>query len=288
MSSHPRHVLITGGSRGIGLAIAKAFSQHNYRCTLISRNESALKEAIAQLTPLRSSSPDLNGESEPHCEQSPQHAYIAGNITSTSQFWSTSPSQPFGAVLPRPTPSRQGGPRHASKIDVLVNCAGVTQSQLFIRSDDQDLHNIMNLNLSALMTGTRFLLRNDYLRGNLRAAKDKETSTNNPVIINVASLLGISGGYGAVAYAASKAGVLGFTRALATEYASHGVRVNAIVPGYVETDMTKDLNAEQLRQRIPLGRFGQPEEIAQAAVFLAQNQYAHNCVVNLDGGLSAV
>jgi NAD(P)-dependent dehydrogenase (short-subunit alcohol dehydrogenase family) len=284
MSSHPRHVLITGGSRGIGLAIAKAFSQHNYRCTLISRNESALKDAIAQLTPLRPSSPeDPNDESK----QSPQHAYIAGDITSAAQFWSTSTS--FGAVLPKPRQSQSGEKKHASKIDVLVNCAGVTHSKLFIRSSDENIHDIVNLNLSALMTGTRFLLRHEYLRGIVGASsKNGEVSTNSPVIINVASLLGISGGYGAVAYAASKAGVLGFTRALATEYASHAVRVNAIVPGYVETDMTKDLNAEQLRQRIPLGRFGQPEEIAQAAVFLAQNQYAHNCVVNLDGGLSAV
>jgi 3-oxoacyl-[acyl-carrier protein] reductase len=82
--------------------------------------------------------------------------------------------------------------------------------------------------------------------------------------------------------------VLGFTRALAAEYASHWVRVNAIVPGYVTSDMTKDLDSETLRQRIPLGRFGTPEEIAQAALFLAQNEYAHNCVLNLDGGLSAV
>ena len=112
-----------------------------------------------------------------------------------------------------------------------------------------------------------------------------------------------------MAYAASKAGVLGFTRALAAEYVGHGVRVNAIVPGYVESDMTKgkllflcslsllywvvtnvglDLNASQLQERIPLKRFGKPEEIAHAAVFLAENQYAHNCVLNLDGGLSAV
>ena len=121
----------------------------------------------------------------------------------------------------------------------------------------------------------------------------------------MASLLGVSGGYGAVACAASKAGVLGFTRALAGEYVGHGVRVNAIVPGYVESDMTKgrfssallcagvvadeiDLNTSQLRERIPLKRFGTPEEIAHAALFLAENQYAHNCVLNLDGGLSAV
>lgn len=169
-----------------------------------------------------------------------------------------------------------------------------------------------------MITGTRALIRNGYLRGKqvgLRAQRSdgpeqqsKEIEVSNaPVIINVSSLLGVQGGYGAVAYAASKAGVLGFTRALAAEYAAHGVRVNAIVPGYVETDMTRgtsfkgrsystlvelksslDLNTSELAQRIPLGRFGKPEEVAQAALFLAQNQYAHNCILNLDGGLSAV
>ena len=100
------------------------------------------------------------------------------------------------------------------------------------------------------MTGTRFLLRQGYFGSTRRSSKvndklevesdaAKEEALLSPVIINVASLLGLQGGYGAVAYAASKAGVLGFTRALAAEYAFHRVRVNAIVPGYVETEMTK-------------------------------------------------
>lgn len=81
---------------------------------------------------------------------------------------------------------------------------------------------------------------------------------------------------------------MGFTRALATEYASHRVRVNAVVPGYIETDMTAGLDEKALRLRIPLGRFGMAEEVAGAVLFLAENEYAHNCVLNLDGGLSAV
>jgi len=145
------------------------------------------------------------------------------------------------------------------------------------------MENTIDTNLTALMQGTKSLLRYRYLR-----SLEKEQDHFSPVIINVASLLGLQGGYGAVAYAASKAGVLGFTRALATEYASHKVRVNAVVPGYVDTDMTKDLNSTELQRRIPLGRFGTPAEIAHAALFLAENQYAHNCVMNLDGGLSAV
>ena len=188
---------------------------------------------------------------------------------------------------------------------MLVNCAGITQSRLFTTTPAEDVQGIIDTNLTALMLGTRFLLRHKYLSTTSRSRSEEAGKGFTPSIINVASLLGVSGGYGAVAYAASKAGVLGFTRALAGEYVGHGVRVNAIVPGYVESDMTKgrfssallcadvvadkiDLNTSQLRERIPLKRFGTPEEIAHAALFLAENQYAHNCVLNLDGGLSAV
>jgi NAD(P)-dependent dehydrogenase (short-subunit alcohol dehydrogenase family) len=183
---------------------------------------------------------------------------------------------PLGSVLQHPTVSE------ASRIDVLINCAGISQSRLFMGTGEAETSNIVSLNLTAMMIGTRYLMRQGYLRG------PKPGDKITPSIVNVSSLLGLSGGYGAVAYAASKAGVLGFTRALATEYSSHKVRVNAIVPGYISTDMTKDLDEEQLKKRIPLGRFGKPEEIAKAALFLAENEYAHNCVLGLDGGLSAV
>jgi NAD(P)-dependent dehydrogenase (short-subunit alcohol dehydrogenase family) len=275
MSTAPRHVLITGGSRGIGLSIAKLFSHHSYRCTLISRSEASLQSAISHLHPCN-----------------PPHAYIAGDITLRSpgtEFWSSTPDRAFASVLPRPRGSENAG----SKIDVLVNCAGMSQARLFSQMGADDIHDILTLNLEAMMLGTRFLIRQGYLRGE-RRGQSTGTDTvegagrKGPVIINVASLLGVSGGYGAVAYAASKAGVLGFTRALAAEYIAHGVRVNAIVPGYVGTDMTAKLDEEQLQKRIPLGRFGEPKEIAEAALFLANNQYAHNCVLNLDGGLSAV
>lgn len=155
-----------------------------------------------------------------------------------------------------------------------------------MRTGEEEMTNMIALNLTAAMMGTRYLLRHGYLRGD-KGGEDNGVGFT-PSIINVSSLLGLSGGFGSVTYAASKAGLLGFTRALATEYASHRVRVNAIVPGYIKTDMTKDLNSGQLKQRIPLERFGTPEEVASAALFLAENGYAHNCVLGLDGGLSAV
>jgi NAD(P)-dependent dehydrogenase (short-subunit alcohol dehydrogenase family) len=225
MATRPRHVLITGGSRGIGLSIAQLFAKNAYRCTLISRSEDDLRAAVATLQPLPSPSDTITESAHQYT-----HGYVSGNITASKTFWSHSPKTPFGAHLPSPRlePS--------SKIDVLVNCAGMTQAKLFTALDEGDMVRILNTNLVALMYGTKFLLRHSYM---FDKRKEEEEQRFSPVVINVSSLLGLQGGYGAVAYAASKAGVLGFTRALATEYASHRVRVNAIVPGYVETDMTK-------------------------------------------------
>lgn len=238
MAARPRHILVTGGSRGIGLAIAQLFAKNAYRCTLISRSEQDLKAAVSSLQPLPT---QLSSSTSEHASHQYQHGYIAGSISQGTQFWSSDPSSPFGALLPKP--SRQKTPTHPSRIDVVVNCAGITQTKLFSTLDESAMENIISTNLTALMQGTKFLLRNGYLRGSSSSSSSSSSKEGkedfNPTIINVASLLGLHGGYGAVAYAASKAGVLGFTRALATEYASHKVRVNAIVPGYVETDMTK-------------------------------------------------
>jgi NAD(P)-dependent dehydrogenase (short-subunit alcohol dehydrogenase family) len=248
MAPTPKHVLITGGSRGIGLSIAQLFAKNAYRCTLVSRSESNLQRALQTLTPL-SPSP------------SPDHSTIAGDISSPA-FWSAaqlgaalksqSQSQSASTSQSRTNSSSSSSSSSSSKIDVLVNCAGITHSALFSATAPEDMQAVVDTNLTSLMLGTRFLLRSRFIargsakRGSVAAAgaageaPEAEAEDDfSPVIINVASLLGLQGGYGAVAYAASKAGVLGFTRALAGEYVSHRVRVNAVVPGYVETDMTK-------------------------------------------------
>lgn len=294
MSPHPRHVLITGASRGIGLAVAQLFAKSSYRCTLIARSEEGLKKAVASLEPLKPSttSPTSTTSSGSSNDHALQHSYVAGTISTppspSTSFWTTE----FAPRFPKPPSS---DPTHPSRIDVLVNCAGITQSSLFMRTSDDAIDEIINLNLTVLMKGTKFLLRQGYIRGSPQrspSVHESEDSQNrqpsSPVIVNVSSLLGLQGGFGATAYAASKAGVLGFTRALAAEYSSHRVRVNAVVPGYIATDMTSALNSAELTSRIPLGRFGAAEEVAHAVRFLVENEYAHNCVLNLDGGLSSV
>jgi 3-oxoacyl-[acyl-carrier protein] reductase len=204
MSPPVRHVLITGGSRGIGLSIARLFAQNTYRCTLISRSEAALRSALDSLpAPADSSS---------------AHTCIPGDVSSAS-FWQDN----FG--------QRRGD----EPVDVLVNCAGISQNRLLVREDPASIQSIVDTNLTGMMIGTRQLIKAGYLK---KRKGEEEEEDFSPCIINVASLLGLKGGRGAVAYAASKAGALGFTRALVEETAKSGIRVNAIVPGYVSTDMT--------------------------------------------------
>ncbi|KFX98160.1 hypothetical protein O988_04492 [Pseudogymnoascus sp. VKM F-3808] len=162
--------------------------------------------------------------------------------------------------------------------DVLVNAAGITHYSLLVRTLAARVDEVIDTNLRGTILGCQYMVK-DMMR--------KKTGC----IINIASLLGVKGGRGSSVYAASKAGVLGFTRALAAEAGPSGVRVNAVVPGYIETEMVSGMEPalfESTKNAIPLQRFGTAEEVADAAFFLAANQYANNCTLNLDGGLSAV
>ncbi|ATZ56403.1 Bcoar1 [Botrytis cinerea B05.10] len=170
----------------------------------------------------------------------------------------------------------EGNPK--PKIDILINAAGLTHASPLITTSPSLIENILQTNLTGTIWGCK-IIGKEMLR------------RREGCIINISSLLGIKGGRGSAAYAASKAGVLGLTRALAAEMGSAGIRVNAIVPGYIETDMTRAMSdpaRSEALNSIPLSRFGDVTEIADAAVFLATNKYANNCVLNLDGGLSAV
>lgn len=153
MASRSRHVLITGGSRGIGLAVAQLFSKNAYRCTLISRSKEDLQQAVASLTPLPSSA----SQDSPPDTEAYQHGYIAGNISEDTSFWKPEAISPFGAILPRP--GKGDGPTHPSRIDVVVNCAGITQTSLFLGMSIEEMNKIIDTNLMSVMRGTKFLLR---------------------------------------------------------------------------------------------------------------------------------
>ncbi len=161
------------------------------------------------------------------------------------------------------------------RVDVLVNNAGVTRDSLLMRMSDWDT--VLDTNLRGAFLMTRALHR-----PMLRQRSGR--------IINIASVVGLMGNAGQCNYAASKAGLIGFTRAAAREFASRGVTVNAIAPGFIETDMTAALNETlraELLKRIPLGRFGQAEDVAAAALFLAgpSGAYITGQVLVVDGGM---
>lgn len=161
------------------------------------------------------------------------------------------------------------------QIDVLVNNAGITRDGLLLRMKPEDWQAVINLNLTGVFLCTR-------------AVSKIMLKQRRGRIINIASVSGQMGNPGQANYSAAKAGVIGFTKTVAKEIASRGVTANAVAPGFIATDMTKDLAADEILKLIPLGRYGQPEEVAGMVRFLAADPaaaYITGQVFNVDGGM---
>jgi 3-oxoacyl-[acyl-carrier protein] reductase len=166
----------------------------------------------------------------------------------------------------------------AGKVDILVNNAGVTRDGLLMRMSDEDWDAVLTTNLKGAFMFTRALSRSFIKQRSGR-------------IINISSVIGLIGNAGQCNYAASKAGLIGFTKSVARELGSRGITANAIAPGFVETDMTSVLKEEArtaLLKQIPLNSFGQAEDIAQAALYLASPgaRYVTGQVLTVDGGMA--
>ena len=165
----------------------------------------------------------------------------------------------------------------AGRVDILVNNAGVTRDNLLMRMSEEEWDTVLNTNLKGAFNFTRALTRPFIKQRSGR-------------IINIASVIGLIGNAGQSNYAASKAALIGFTKSIAKELAPRGITVNAIAPGFIETDMTAVLD-DKVRQevlgRVPLGRFGSSDDIAHAAVFLAMEPtgYVTGQVLTVDGGM---
>jgi 3-oxoacyl-[acyl-carrier protein] reductase len=165
----------------------------------------------------------------------------------------------------------------AGRVDILVNNAGVTRDGLLMRMSDADWDTVLDTNLKGA-----FLFTKAFTRAFLKQRSGR--------IINVASVIGLIGNAGQANYAASKAGLIGFTQSVARELASRGITANALAPGFIETDMTAALSAEmkaELLKKIPLNTLGQAEDIAHAALFLASpaSRYITGQVLTVDGGM---
>ena len=163
-------------------------------------------------------------------------------------------------------------------VDILINNAGITRDNLLLKMSEKDFEDVIATNLKGVFNCTKAVTR---IMMKQRSGK----------IVNMASVVGLTGNAGQANYAAAKAGIIGLTKSVAKELAARGVTVNAIAPGFIETDMTAKLSdkiKEETLNQIPLGKFGKPEDVANLAAFLVSEQAAYitGQVINVDGGMA--
>lgn len=240
-----RRAIVTGGTAGIGAAIAKRLAEEGAYVVIIGTNTERGTQVTAQLKAIAG------------CPGADFYRLDVANHSEVAQTIKTILAQ---------------GP-----IDILVNNAGITRDQLLMKMNEQDWDNVMDTNVKSCYNICHALVRSF-----LKARKGK--------IVNISSVVGLTGNVGQVNYAASKAAMIGFSKALAKELASRNVQVNCVAPGYIETAMTGALNEEQRKlilAKIPLERMGTPEDIANAVLFLVSPwaDYITGQVITVDGGM---
>ena len=236
--------LVTGGSRGIGRAVALRLAEAGADVAVVARTVEACADTVEAIQGM--------------------HRRAWAVAADVSQ-----PSSVEGAV--------QTVLREAGRVDILVNNAGITRDGLLLRMAEEDWDAVLDTNLKGAFLFTRALARTFLKQRSGR-------------IINITSVIGLMGNAGQANYAASKAGLIGFTKACAREFASRGVTVNAVAPGFIATDMTAALAQEQkeaILSRVPLRTFGKPEDVAHAVWFLAlpASRYITGQVLVVDGGM---
>ncbi len=251
---HGQHALITGASGGIGSAIARAFYSQGATLTLSGTKREALQELKAQL------------ESTCHHknEMPPSVHVMTCDLNEPAAI----------DDLVRKSTEAMGS------LDTLVNNAGITRDSMLVRMRDDDWQKVLDLNLTSCFRSSRAAIK--HMMGK-RSGK----------IINISSVVGVTGNPGQTNYCASKAGMIGFSKALALEVSSRNIQVNCIAPGFITSHMTDtlpDAVKEKILTSIPMQRMGTPEDIAHAAVFLASSasQYITGQTLHVNGGMAMI
>jgi 3-oxoacyl-[acyl-carrier protein] reductase len=238
--------VVTGGSRGIGRAIAEALAAMQAHVVInYVTNQAAAEETRQRI------------------EATGGHATLCRFDVADAQ----ATAQAFSFILD-----------DCGHIDILVNNAGVTRDTLVLRMTEEDWQQVLQVNLSGIYHCSKAAIRPMIRQRHGR-------------IINITSIIGMIGNAGQVNYAAAKAGAIGLTKALAREVASRGITVNAVAPGFIETEMTQGMSAQakaDLVRQIPLGRWGKPQDVADCVGFLVSSRasYITGQVIPVNGGLS--
>lgn len=238
--------LITGGSRGIGKAIAKKFADNDYNLVINYISDNTNLDELREYLE--------NGNNI-------ETLFIKADITD------------FAACEEMAKKAIE----KFDRIDVLVNNAGITKDMLLMRMKEEDFSKVIDVNLKGTFNATKTVV--PYMM-----------KQRNGKIVSISSVVGVSGNAGQANYAASKAGIIGFTKSLAKELASRNILANCIAPGFIRTDMTDVLSdsvKEHINGQIPLKKMGTAEEVANAVYFLAgdENTYITGQVLNVDGGM---
>ncbi len=239
-------VLITGASKGIGAATALTFAQAGYDVVI---NYSSSETSANQVASL--------------CQEAGAQTLVIKANVADVQDCNRMVEETLNTF---------------SRIDVLVNNAGITRDGLLLRMSESDFDDVLSINLKGTFNCSKLVAK----------VMMKQRSG---AIVNVSSIIGIVGNAGQANYAASKAGMIGFTKSLALELGARGIRVNAVAPGFIETDMTHELTQEikdAMMKRIPLKSLGQVKDVADGILFLAQAPYISAHTLVIDGGLTHV
>jgi len=243
-----KKALITGGTAGIGKEIALQFARQGADVLVFGTNGERAAEVITELKAAQ-------------CREDQHFEALIVNVADKKAVEETIQTllTKFGAF------------------DILVNNAGITRDGLLMKMSEEDWDTVLDVNLKSVYNTCQAIVRSM-----LKARSGK--------IINISSVVGLTGNPGQANYAASKSGMIGFTKALAQELASRNICVNCIAPGFIQTRMTDGLTEQQregILKKIPMGRMGTPNEIAQAAVFLASSlsDYITGQVITVDGGM---